>query len=267
MGRSNLDALLANVINPNQIIGAGYENVTAETHDDRTFSGRVIEETETYVKLLAAGPLEQVVRKNDIVSKEITSSSLMPEGLEQMHDQDFRDLIWYVFNPPEDGLRMTPALRRELVGEQASSMPRDYESISLWNPQWEVDSAGKGPAHAVMTDWNGREHILLNHPYGHQRSTSLSSTLNFAPEGFTWLRIGAGAAQDRPWVLRVFVDQKLVHRQCMEASSGTWHDVKVDLTPFARQSLPVRLENYAYDLTNDFAHWDRIEVLHEETSP
>jgi len=86
VGRSNLDALLANVINPNQIIGAGYENVTAETHDDRTFSGRVIEETETYVKLLAAGPLEQVVRKNDIVSKETTSSSLMPEGLEQMHD-------------------------------------------------------------------------------------------------------------------------------------------------------------------------------------
>ena len=100
MGRSYLDALFANVINPNQIIGAGYENVIVETHDDRTFSGRVIEETETYVKLLAAGPVEQVVRKNDIVSKETTLSSLMPEGLQQMPDQDFRDLIWYVLNPP-----------------------------------------------------------------------------------------------------------------------------------------------------------------------
>ena len=267
VGRSNLDALLANVINPNQIIGAGYENVIVETHDDRTFSGRVIEETETYVKLLAAGPLEQVVRKKDIASRETTPSSLMPEGLEQMPDQDFRDLIWYVLNPPEDGRRMTPALRRELVGEQASSMPRDYESISLWNPQWEVDSAEKGPAPAVMTDWNGREHILVTHPYGHQRSASLSSTLDVASEGATWLRIRAGAAQDGPWVLRVFVDQKLVHRQRMEASSGTWQEVQVDLTPFAGQSVPVRLENYAYDLTNDFAYWDRIEVLHEETSP
>ena len=47
----------------------------------------------------------------------------MPEGLEQMPDQDFRDLIWYVLNPPEDGRRMTPDMRRELVGEQAPSMP------------------------------------------------------------------------------------------------------------------------------------------------
>jgi hypothetical protein len=53
----------------------------------------------------------------------------------------------------------------------------------------------------------------------------------------------------------------------MEASSGIWQEVQVDLTPFAGQSVPVRLENYAYDLTNDFAYWDRIEVLHEETSP
>ena len=144
---------------------------------------------------------------------------------------------------------------------------QDYESISLWNPQWEVDSAEKGPAPTVMTDWNGREHILVTHPYGHQRSASLSSTLDVASEGATWLRIRAGAAQDGPWVLRVFVDQKLVHRQRMEASAGTWQEVQVDLTPFAGPSVPVRLENYAYDLTNDFAYWDRIEVLHEETSP
>jgi len=57
-----------------------------------------------------------------------------------------------------------------------------------------------------------------------------------------------------------------VHRQRMEANSSAWQDIKVDLTPFAGQSVPVRLENYAYDLTNDFAYWDRIEVL-QETSP
>ena len=40
VGRSTLDALLANVIDPNQVIGKGYENVEVETKDGRSVSGR-----------------------------------------------------------------------------------------------------------------------------------------------------------------------------------------------------------------------------------
>ena len=42
VGRSSLDALLANVIDPNQIIGKGYENVMIETKDGRSVSGRMV---------------------------------------------------------------------------------------------------------------------------------------------------------------------------------------------------------------------------------
>jgi putative heme-binding domain-containing protein len=87
VGRSTLDALLANVINPNQLIGAGYENVVIETKDERSVSGRLVEETDSYVKLLAAGPREEVISKADIQTREITENSVMPEGLEQMPDK------------------------------------------------------------------------------------------------------------------------------------------------------------------------------------
>jgi putative heme-binding domain-containing protein len=102
VGRANLDALLANVIDPNQVIGIGYENVMIETKDDRSLSGRLVEDTPTHVKLLSAGPKEEVVAKSDIASLRVSEFSVMPEGLEQMPDADFRNLISYLLNatPP-----------------------------------------------------------------------------------------------------------------------------------------------------------------------
>jgi hypothetical protein len=41
----------------------------------------------------------------------------MPEGLDQMPDEDFRNLIWFILNPPADKRPWTPELRRELLGE------------------------------------------------------------------------------------------------------------------------------------------------------
>ena len=40
----------------------------------------------------------------------------MPEGLEQVLDKDFRDLNWYLLNPPQDNRPWVPALRKELLG-------------------------------------------------------------------------------------------------------------------------------------------------------
>jgi len=101
-GRSTLDALLQNVIDPNQVIGKGYENVEIETKDGRTLSGRLVEDTDTRVKLLSAGPKEEVIAKSDIASTRVSQVSVMPEGLEQMPDADFRNLILYVLNAPQE---------------------------------------------------------------------------------------------------------------------------------------------------------------------
>jgi len=102
VGRSSLDALLANVIDPNQVVGKGYENVEIETKDGRNVSGRMVEDTETRVKLLASGPKEEVIARSDIASLRVSELSVMPEGLEQMPDADFRNLILYVLHPPQE---------------------------------------------------------------------------------------------------------------------------------------------------------------------
>jgi putative heme-binding domain-containing protein len=102
VGRSSLDALLANVIDPNQVVGHGYENVMIETKDGLGVSGRLVEDTDSRVKLLAAGPKEEIVAKADIASIRTSELSVMPEGLEQMPDPDFRNLILYILHPPQE---------------------------------------------------------------------------------------------------------------------------------------------------------------------
>jgi putative heme-binding domain-containing protein len=99
VGRSSLDALLANVIDPNQVIGKGYENVEVTTKDGRTLSGRLVEDTDTRVKLLSIGPKEDLIAKSDVASMRVSEMSVMPEGLEQMPDADFRNLIQFILNP------------------------------------------------------------------------------------------------------------------------------------------------------------------------
>jgi putative heme-binding domain-containing protein len=102
VGRATLDALLNNVIDPNQIVGAGYENVEIETKDGRNVSGRLIEETDSRIKLLSAGPKEEVIAKSDIASKKVSELSVMPEGLENMEDADFRNLMQFILRPPQE---------------------------------------------------------------------------------------------------------------------------------------------------------------------
>ncbi len=99
VGRSSLDALLANVIDPNQVVGRGYENVEVTTKDGRSISGRLVEDTATRVKLLGAGSKEEIIARSDITALRVSELSVMPEGLEQMPDPDFRNLIQFILNP------------------------------------------------------------------------------------------------------------------------------------------------------------------------
>jgi putative membrane-bound dehydrogenase-like protein len=101
VGRGTLDLLLNNVIDPDQIIGAGYENTIVETNDGDVKSGRLVEETDQYIKLLSAGPREDVLRKKDIKERRVSNKSVMPEGFEQtIKDDEFRDLMRYVLEAP-----------------------------------------------------------------------------------------------------------------------------------------------------------------------
>ena len=280
VGRSTLDALLHNVIDPNEVIGNGYETTEVTLKDDSTVSGRVVEETDTRIKLVSAGPTENTIAKSDIkvvngkpaIRK--TELSLMPEGLEQIPDKDFRDLIMFILNPPGDNRPWTPALRKELIGEDGAATKSaeagealhgqgmasgDGESVALWNPDWRVNCPPFEGAPKKLVEFAGRKNVLMTHPKDRTTPASLERTLEI-PAGQPTLKLAVAADEQGDWELRVLADGQLLHKQLVNHSGDRWQQVSVDLSKLAGKKITLRLENFPNNWSNEFGYWSDIEV-------
>jgi putative membrane-bound dehydrogenase-like protein len=265
VGRSSLDALLHNVIHPNEIIGAGYENVEIETKDERTLSGRMVENTDSIVKLVMAGPAEVVVAKSDIKSQRVTENSAMPEGLEQMPDDDFRNLIWFILAPPQDGKPLNDERRKELIGttpdQAAVNVPaRDGESLALWAPGWQIDAPDFEGAPVKFPEFAGRRNVLVTHPYDEKKPAAIVRSLVLPPDSKATLRFAVAAHEQGDWELRVKADGELLHKQTVKHDGPRWQEVKLNLNALAGRRVVLRLENAANNWLWEFGYWADLTV-------
>jgi putative membrane-bound dehydrogenase-like protein len=263
VGRSTLDALLANVIDPNQVIGKGYENVEVETKDGRSVNGRLVEDSDTHIKLISAGPKEDVVAKSDISTMRVTEMSVMPEGLEQMPDSDFRNLIWFILNPPRDGRTMTPELYKQLTGEEkptASATKADGESLALWSPGWTIDCPEHGDAPAKLVEYAGRPNVLVTFPIDRSHGASIGRQTALPAGRKSELRVAVAADPRGDWQLRFLADGQVLQRTTIDAREPRWKQVAVDLSAFAGRKVDLRLENCANDLQWDYAYWGDLRL-------
>ncbi len=96
-GRETLDALLTNLLDPNLVIGTGYQAYTLATTTGRVLSGLLLEDSPQRVVLKIEGGKEEVVPRGEVQTLEQSQVSLMPEDLEKtVNEQEFRDLINYL---------------------------------------------------------------------------------------------------------------------------------------------------------------------------
>ncbi|HRI14194.1 MAG TPA: dehydrogenase [Verrucomicrobiota bacterium] len=264
VGRSSLDALLHNVIHPNEIIGEGYENYEIETYDGRLISGRLIENSDARVKLVMAGAGETVLSKSDIKQMHATENSVMPEGLEQLPDADFRNLIWFILAPPQDGKPLDDARKRELMsdsGDQAAAGPaRDGESLALWAPDWQVDCPEFEGAPAKFPEFAGRKNVLMTHPVDERTPAAIVRPLVLSPGERATLRFVVAAHEEGDWELRVKADGEVIHRQLVGHDGARWKQVSLDLTPFAGRRIVLRLENAANNWSYEFGYWADLRL-------
>ncbi len=274
VGRSSLDALLANIIDPNQIIGAGYEMVEITTKDDRSVSGRMVENTDSRVRLLSAGPKEDVVAKSDIAKLRVSELSVMAEGLEQMSDADFRNLIAYLLNPPGDKAPFSwkndsragvPPAAGPKGTKKAAAI--DHESVALWNPEWRVIAPDFEGTPAKLVEFAGQRNVLLTHPFDREKPAALERELTIPAGQKSTLKFSVAAHEKGDWELRVLANGKPLHKQFIaRQGSDVWLPVTVDLTPLAGQKVTLRLENAANGWSFEFAHWAAIEVKSERVT-
>jgi putative heme-binding domain-containing protein len=76
-----VDYLLDSILEPNKKIKEGYHTTTVLTADEEVLSGTVIKESDVELILLDATGKKHTVPTDQIASKKITQTSLMPEGL------------------------------------------------------------------------------------------------------------------------------------------------------------------------------------------
>ncbi|WP_221305442.1 PVC-type heme-binding CxxCH protein [Prosthecobacter dejongeii] len=269
-GRSNLDALLANVIDPNQIIGNGYENIIVATKDGRTLAGRMVEDTPSHVKLLGAGGAAQIVSRDQVASLTNTKQSLMPMGFGALPDEMFRDMIWYILAPPEEG-PLTKE-KKDLLTRGVEAAPAtpgkpktnwraiDWESVSLWNPDWKVDAPDFERTPVKLADYYGRSNVLMFHPFeDRKKPASFERTLTPSP-GKKRLRFAVAADDRGDWKLIVRVNGQIVQEMTVGHDKPRWKEVAVDLSAHVGKKITVKLEAQATDWHFEFAYWHEIKL-------
>ncbi|MDB6070391.1 MAG: rane-bound dehydrogenase domain protein [Verrucomicrobiales bacterium] len=274
-GRSNLDAILANVIDPNQIIGNGYQNFTITTKDGRTLGGRIVEDTPTQVTLLGLGGSREVVPAADIVKKEDSGLSLMPMGFGSLPDDQLRSLIWYLLAPPEEG-PLTPAKKEALIkgaeAENPAAPPKaaaapkaqriDWESVSLWNPEWKVTAPEFEGTPQKLTEFEGRKNVLQMHPFPDKKSPAfLTGKLTVPAAGRPALHFEAAAKGGSDWDLVVRVDQKEIRRTAVNTGNGAWVHQVVDLVPWLGKTVEIQLENHPTGWSWEFSYWSDVKLV------
>ncbi|MFZ4766841.1 MAG: c-type cytochrome, partial [Roseimicrobium sp.] len=268
-GRSNLDALLANVIDPNQIIGNGYEAINVLTKDNRTVSGRMVEDTPGHVKLLAIGGAEQIVPRDQIAKLENTHQSLMPMGFGALPDDAFRSLVWYILAPPEEGpltkekkAALSASIDTAHVKKPGGTNWRaiDWESVSLWNPEWKVSAPDFERTPVKLADYHGRKNVLLMHPFAKDKPCSLERTVMLAADKPHTLSVTVAAHDQGDWELRVLVNGKLEKSAPIDHDGQRWKTVTVDLSEFAGKEVALRLEGAATGWAWEFGYWGEVKV-------
>jgi putative membrane-bound dehydrogenase-like protein len=268
-GRSNLDAILANVIDPNQIIGNGYENFTVSTKDGRTLAGRVVEDTPGHVKLLGAGGVTQVVPRDQVASMTNTKQSLMPMGFGNLPDTAFRDLVWYVLAPPEEGPLTKEKKELLIKGVEVTSSAKpkgpstrsiDWESVSLWNPAWQVSAPDFERTPVKLGEYYGQRNVLLMHPFP-DKKTPASLERKFKIEaGKTKLKAMVAADDRGDWVVKAVVNGQVVQEMTVDHEKPRWKTLEIDLTKFVGQEVTVRLEAHANGWSMEFSYWGGITL-------
>ncbi|OWK36133.1 PVC-type heme-binding CxxCH protein [Fimbriiglobus ruber] len=98
----DVEYILANVIDPNRVIGAPYFLRTVTTVDGRVEQGLLAEEDDQSVTLKVEQSVLKKFAKKDLDGPvKVQEKSMMPEGLTAgMSVQDFRDLVCYVMAHP-----------------------------------------------------------------------------------------------------------------------------------------------------------------------
>ena len=179
-----------------------------------------------------------------------------------MPDEDFRNLIWYIFSPPQDKKPFTIEEERKEILKTQASVPSvsDGESVALWNPEWKINAPQFEGTPEKLPQYHGKQNVLRTHPFDEAKAAAIERIVDILPGKTTLLTLNVASHDQGDWELRIYGADKLLKKQVIGHDGARWQTITVDLTPFAGSKIPVRLENKANDWHWEFGYWNDIKL-------
>jgi hypothetical protein len=204
---------------------------------------------------------------------------------EDVDDNNLPRMIWFALEPmvpeyPEKSLRLAssseiPAIQ-EFVARRITSGSEAPESFAkvqrdvTWNatvqkfaPGFRVSDVGEGGVVAHSEFRNAP--AVQTHPKDRQTPSKLGRWNLYIPKGKqTHLHLRVSHHPHGDWLLRVKANADVLLEQIVGSSTVSedeWLELKVDLSNFAGESIHLKVENHANDWMNEWAYWNRVEVI------
>ncbi len=150
--RANLDYILENAIDPSSVVSNDYRMSTLVLTDGRVLTGLIQNESDSAYTVRTVND-ELLIAKSDVESRTQSTLSLMPEGqLDQLQEDEVRDLIAYLASPAQVPLPRVEIPINPSTGRVDGAT--EGESIAIVG-KTDGDARSQGMASFNLSRWSG----------------------------------------------------------------------------------------------------------------
>lgn len=267
-GRESVEQILVNVLDPNQVIGTGYQARNVVTKDGRVLVGLAVEESDQRVVLKIAGSKLETIPRKEIEEISVNPVSLMPEELEkQLSQEELVNLFSFLSldKPPSDPTAKRLPEERQVKPRRTMDLKASNEILAEVAPGFVAQNIGDGGIE-LLAKYRNRNVVVRTHPVSRNVPTVLKSRVFVPKDKKAILVLEVGHDTRGDWQLVVMANGKKLFESLVDGKTAKegWARFEVDLSTLAGQEVDLELHNAANDWSYEFAYWSNVAVVTEE---
>ncbi len=207
---------------------------------------------------------------------------------EDVEDNNLPRMCWFGLEPmvpdhAERALKLAvqgkiPALQefvaRRMVAGNLATSPASPKRTKQ-DPEWQSEIQKAAPGFSVLDSGQGgvRHHetfrnssAVQTHPLSAKTPSRLVRELNVPTGKKTFLRLRVSHHPHGDWRLKVLAGGEVIADQLVGSKTvgrDEWLDVEADLSEFSGRTIKLSIENHANDWENEWAYWNRVQIVSE----
>ncbi|MBD3268035.1 hypothetical protein GF373_15320 [bacterium] len=148
---------------------------------------------------------------------------------------------------------------REMEKITVGQNPEINKALKTFAPGWNCTNCGDDMNPGFKEEILGQSDVLLTHPLDRNTACVLSKEMDIPKNKKTTLHLTVGHHPKGDWRLLVKVDGDTILKKTIGGEQA-WHDLNIDLSNYAGESINLELHNQPTGWTYEAAYWKAIQV-------